>query len=73
MYRRRTPYFYAFDILRLNEEDLRSLPLLTRKRHLRKLIPKNASPLLYVDHIEKRGEDLFQLACREDLEGIVAK
>src|SRR2546425_2845567 len=27
----------------------------------------------YVDHLEERGEELFQLACREDLEGIVAK
>jgi ATP-dependent DNA ligase len=40
MYRRGTPYFYAFDILQLNGKDLRSLPLLTRKRQLRRLIPK---------------------------------
>jgi ATP-dependent DNA ligase len=39
----------------------------------RKLIPKKASPLLYMDHIEERGVDLFRLACRKDLEGIVAK
>jgi ATP-dependent DNA ligase len=26
-----------------------------------------------VDHVEERGEYLFRLACREDLEGIVAK
>jgi len=26
-----------------------------------------------VDHLEERGEELFRLACREDLEGIVAK
>jgi bifunctional non-homologous end joining protein LigD len=51
----------------------RQLPLITRKQHLRKLIPNRLSSLLYVDHIEERGQDLFQLACREDLEGIVAK
>lgn len=73
MYRRGTAYFYAFDILQLNGKDLRSLPLLTRKRQLRRLIPKTGSPLLYVSHVEERGEDLFRLACREDLEGIVAK
>jgi ATP-dependent DNA ligase len=26
-----------------------------------------------VDHIEEHGERLFYLACREDLEGIIAK
>jgi ATP-dependent DNA ligase len=72
MYRRGTPYFYACDILQLNGQDLRSWPL-PRKRHLRRLIPKNTSPLLYVDHVEERGENLFRLVCREDLDGIVAK
>jgi bifunctional non-homologous end joining protein LigD len=72
LFHRGTPYFYAFDILQLNGKDLRSLPLIARKKQLRKLIP-NRSSLLYVDHIEARGEDLFRLACREDLEGIVAK
>ena len=28
---------------------------------------------LYCDHVEERGEELFQLVCRRDLEGIVAK
>jgi ATP-dependent DNA ligase len=37
------------------------------------MIPKTGSPLLYVSRIDERGEDLFRLACREDLEGIVAK
>jgi bifunctional non-homologous end joining protein LigD len=73
LFHRGTPYFYAFDILQLNGKDLRLLPLITRKKRLRKLIPNRLSSLLYVDHIEARGEDLFRLACREDLEGIVAK
>jgi hypothetical protein len=29
--------------------------------------------LLYCDHIEGHGEELFRLACQHDLEGIVAK
>ena len=73
LYRRGTPYFYAFDILELQGKDLRSLPLVTRKRHLKRIVPSAPSALLYVDHIEERGEELFRLACREDLEGIVAK
>jgi ATP-dependent DNA ligase len=28
---------------------------------------------LYVDHVEQHVERLFHLACREDLEGVVAK
>jgi hypothetical protein len=53
--------------------DLRSLPLHVRKRELKCIIPVQPSALLYVDHIDQHGERLFHLACREDLEGIVAK
>jgi bifunctional non-homologous end joining protein LigD len=44
-------FFYAFDILELDGGDLRSLPLLKRKRHLKRLIPAPRSALLYVDHV----------------------
>lgn len=73
MFRRAPAYFYAFDVLELNGKDMRLLPLIQRKRHLRKLIPVQTSPVLYVDFVEGPGEELFRLACREDLEGIVAK
>lgn len=53
--------------------DLRELPLIERKRSLRKLIPAGCDSVLYVDHIEGEGERLFELACERDLEGIVAK
>jgi bifunctional non-homologous end joining protein LigD len=36
--RRGTPVFYAFDLLWLNGEDLRQLPLVRRKERLRRLI-----------------------------------
>jgi bifunctional non-homologous end joining protein LigD len=71
--RRRTPqHFYAFDLLWLNGEDLRDAPLLERKRLLRRLVPKQPSPVLYVEHMRK-GVALFQAVCAQDLEGIVAK
>jgi bifunctional non-homologous end joining protein LigD len=73
MFRRGPARFYAFDILELNGRDFRSLPLLKRKQHLKRLIPAHSLSLLYVDHVEGKGEELFELACREDLEGIVAK
>src|SRR5262245_30921107 len=28
---------------------------------------------MYLDHVERRGIDLFQAVCRADLEGVVAK
>lgn len=38
LFRRGTPNFSAFDLLHLNGKDLRNLPLIERKRALRKLI-----------------------------------
>ena len=57
----------------LDGRDLRELPLIERKRILRRIVPRSDSRLLYVGHIETRGVDLFREVCRQDLEGIVAK
>ena len=74
LYRRGEPHFCAFDLLWLNGEDLRALPLHERKRRLRKLIPRSKrSRVLFSDHIEVNGREVFRAACRMDLEGIVAK
>jgi bifunctional non-homologous end joining protein LigD len=73
MYKRGEPYFYAFDLLWVDGEDLRQWTLIERKRVLRKLVPTRGSRLLYVDHVVERGEDLFKLVCKQDLEGVVAK
>ena len=67
------PYFYAFDLLSLEGEDLRHLPLVERKRRLKRIMPDIESRLLYVDHMPERGRALFDAACERDLEGIVAK
>jgi ATP-dependent DNA ligase len=34
---------------------------------------KQGDHLFYVDHVEGQGERLFELVCKRDLEGIVAK
>src|SRR5262249_41835664 len=73
LFRRDTPYFCAFDLLWLNGRDVRGLGLIERKRLLRGIVPRSASCVLYVNHIEKEGVSLFREACRHDLEGIVAK
>src|SRR5215469_8381433 len=53
MFKRGDPYFYAFDLLWRNGEDLREWPLLDRKRELRRIMPRG-SRLLYVDHVVGR-------------------
>ena len=73
LFRRGEPRFYAFDLLSCNDEDLRYLPLTDRKHRLQSVVPGSGAGLLYCDHIEERGEHLFGLACKGDLEGIVAK
>jgi bifunctional non-homologous end joining protein LigD len=57
----------------LNGVDLRSRPLLERKKRLHRLIPLNDSHLLYVEHLEGDGQRFFDLACEQDLEGIICK
>ena len=54
-------------------EDLRPLPLLDRKRRLRRIMPRMESRLRFMEHIEGRGVDLFRVACERDLEGVVGK
>jgi hypothetical protein len=73
LFRRGEPRFYAFDLLSLDGEDLRNLPLIERKLRLRSVVPEHKERLLYCDYVGADGEGLFQLACEHDLEGIVAK
>jgi len=65
---------YAFDLLAHRGKDLRGRPLLDRKERLRQLLgraPKGL-PLLYAAHMAD-GPALFDMVCRLNLEGIVAK
>ncbi len=72
--RRQEPVFYAFDLLWLNGEDLRRLPLIERKERLEKLVKKSrCTELLFAQHIDTRGVLFFEAICAKDLEGIVAK
>ncbi len=72
-YRRKEPIFVAFDLLRANGQDMRSLPLVDRKMELRRVLWPHTEWVLYCQHIERNGISLFDLACKHDLEGIVAK
>ena len=60
--------FFAFDLLFLNGEDLRGLPLIERKALLKKLLGrKRRSRIFFVDHIEKHGRAFFQKASPETI------
>lgn len=69
MFGRGRPEYAAFDLLWLDGNDLRPLPLWRRKRALEKLI-RNA-PVGLVESTE--NPRLFDVAVEMDLEGIVAK
>jgi len=73
LYRRGAPCFVAFDILGLDGRDLRGLPLIERKRVLRRIVPRHRLAVQYLPHVPRRGVDLFTEVVQRDLEGIVAK
>ena len=65
----------AFDLLEVDGNDLRELPLIERKKQLRRLIgtSKRRRAIQYVDHIKGDGPAVFRHACSLGLEGIVSK
>ncbi len=65
--------FFAFDLLFAEREDMRLLPLTTRKARLQALLKKAPENLRYVEHFTSGGEAVLQSACRMNLEGIVSK
>jgi len=68
------PILCAFDLLWLDGEDLRRLPLIVRKKQLHDLLKTSGSGrILYAQHIEGAGKQFFEEICARDLEGMVAK
>ena len=61
----------AFDLLYLNGYDLRKLPLVERKSHLKKLIAK--TDIQFSESFEVDGAEMYQHACSVGLEGVVSK
>jgi bifunctional non-homologous end joining protein LigD len=61
----------AFDLLYLNGYDLRKLPLIERKAHLKKLI--TGTDIQFSDSFEVDGPDMYAHACKVGLEGVVSK
>ena len=64
--------YYLFDLLYADGYDLRDCPLLERKDLLRRSV-RWGDPIRYSDHQAEQGSELFELAKRQGLEGIVGK
>ncbi len=65
-------YYYVFDLLYLDGHDLRSLPLIERKKLLRAILQDDPR-VRYSDHVVEKGKELYELAASRGLEGILAK
>jgi len=73
LFSKRQCIFIVFDLLWLNGKDLRVLPLLERKRMLKKLLQRKRTRILYLDHVEAAGCLVFEEIIKMDLEGMVCK
>jgi bifunctional non-homologous end joining protein LigD len=65
---------YAFDILALDGDDLRKLPLSMRKTNLARLLARRPDGIFVAPYEQGDiGPDLFKAACNFGLEGLVSK
>lgn len=67
-------HYCIFDLLYWKGKDLRDTPLIERKALLEKILKKSKDPrLVYSDHILSKGKELYKLAQKKHIEGIMAK
>jgi bifunctional non-homologous end joining protein LigD len=65
---------FAFDLIEHNGDDLRALPLIERKRRLKKLLGRaKRRAIRFVEHLTIDGPTIFEHVCRMGLEGVVSK
>lgn len=65
--------YFAFDLLFLQGEDQRPLPLGERKARLKRLLARSHGPIRYTEHFVVPGDTAIKSACRMSLEGIISK
>jgi bifunctional non-homologous end joining protein LigD len=67
--------FFAFDLLIDGREDIRALPLSTRKQRLKARLEESdaGDAIRYVEHFETSGAEMWASALKMKLEGIVSK
>jgi DNA ligase D-like protein (predicted ligase) len=64
--------YYVFDIMWLDGQDVRDRPLRERKALLRDAL-RFEDPIRLSEHRDEAGEAMFEEACREGWEGVMAK
>jgi len=64
--------YYLFDLLYLDGYDLREVPLVQRKRLLHQRLSPGG-PFRFSDHMAEKGRELYELAGKQGLEGIIGK
>jgi bifunctional non-homologous end joining protein LigD len=65
-------FYYVFDVLWLDGDDVRTRSLRERKRLLRDAISFK-DPIRFTTHRNERGEEYYAEACRKGWEGLIAK
>jgi ATP-dependent DNA ligase len=66
-------FLFAFDMIELDGDDMRQMPLLTRKSRLLKLVQGAPAGIVFNEHMEGDGPTVFRHACELGCEGIVSK
>jgi bifunctional non-homologous end joining protein LigD len=64
--------YYIFDLLWIDGLNMMNEPLYLRREILKQLMPESGI-IRYSDHIDDIGNDFFEIAKKNNLEGIVAK
>jgi bifunctional non-homologous end joining protein LigD len=67
--------FFAFDLMFVEDMDLRRLPLRDRKARLKELLDEhgNERSIRYVEHFEVDGDAVMESARELSLEGVISK
>jgi len=64
--------YYVFDLLWIDGLNIMNEPLYLRRELLKQLMPESGT-IRFSDHIDEIGSEFFEMAKKNNLEGIVAK
>jgi bifunctional non-homologous end joining protein LigD len=65
-------FYYIFDVLYADDQDVRARPLRERKDVLRRVLSFQ-DPLRFTEHRDTEGEAFYAEACKAGWEGLIAK
>jgi bifunctional non-homologous end joining protein LigD len=64
--------YYVFDLLWIDGLNIMNEPLYLRREILKQLVPESGT-IRFSDHIDEIGNEFFEIAKKNSLEGIIAK